>query len=400
MVHRLLPRAVCAAAVLGSVAALGVTAVPAAAQAVGGSAQPAASLAGTAGTPGWRIVRQFGPATSTTGLSAMTATGPADAWAVGGSCGGCQVSKLLVERWNGRSWRKVSLPAAITDNFSSDAISASSASNAWMFGSSLGTNGPVTLRWNGKVWTTSKLPSWVERINPAGDDSDVPAVFGPSNVWNFSLGALRNPALAAHFNGHAWRKVALPGEPDAVSALAANDIWAAGPSRKTMNSVHRVNIAMHWNGHSWHSVPFPRVRFRSPAEGFVSGLVALGPRDVWAGMPTGGTVSRTSGLLLHWDGKRWHRVAAPRGVFNFPTGAPVAQDGHGGLWMQANGPKAPFPLFLYHYSNGRFTRQRIGINLNLDAFAWIPRTRSVWAVGEASNAQATELQALIAKDGR
>ena len=399
MVVRLLRRTVCAAAVLGSVAALGVTAIPRAALAAG-PAQTGGNLAATAGSPGWRIVRQFGPANQTTTLGAVTATGPADAWAVG--CSDCKTGKLLVERWNGKSWRPASLPAAITDNVSSDAISASSASNVWMFGGSLATNGPVAVRWNGKAWTTSTLPSWVVRFDRAGDVLDVPAVFGPSNVWNFSLGAFRNPALAAHFDGHSWHKVSLPGQPEQVSALAANDIWAVGPSRKTISSAHPVDIAMHWNGHSWHAIRVPAVMPKPPLTMFPLGVLALSSRNVWV-MMRSGSVARETGVLQHWNGRSWRRVQVPSsGVALGGTeiGAALVQDGHGGLWFQQDGVKAPFPLFMYHYSNGRFTRQRMGTNLNLDAFAWIPRTRSVWAVGHGSNAQDTALQAVIAKDGR
>jgi hypothetical protein len=397
MVTRLLPRVLCAATVLGSAATLAVAAVPPAAFAAGELVRTAGPVAGTASTPAWRVVRRIGPAGQTTSLTAVTATGPGDAWAVG--CSDCLNGKLLVERFNGSSWRQAALPAAITDGVSAAAIGASSTRNVWIMGGR--TSGSVAVRWNGKSWTSSSVPSWVVRSDRAGDVADVLAVFGRSSVWNFSLGATRNPALAARFDGHAWRKVSLPGEPEAVSALAVSDIWAAGPSRKTLGSAHPVNILMHWNGRSWSTVRLPGLKLSGPASGQISGLVALGPRSVWAGVPTGGTVSRLRGLLLHWNGKTWRRVSAPVGSFNFPSAnAPIVQDGHGGLWMQANGASSPFPLFLYHYSNGRFTRQRLGINLNLDAFARIPRTRSVWAVGLGANAQDTALQAIIAKDGR
>jgi hypothetical protein len=78
--------------------------------------------------------------------------------------------------------------------------------------------------------------------------------------------------------------------------------------------------------------------------GYVAGLVGTGPRDAWLGVPTGGPVGNLRGELLHWNGARWSHVNTPRGVFNEPTGAPIVQDGHGGLWMQGNTTTSPYPL--------------------------------------------------------
>ena len=128
-------------------------------------------------------------------------------------------------------------------------------------------------------------------------------------------------------------------------------------------------------------------------------LVAGGPAAQATPATTGGTVSARRGILLHWNGRRWSRVSAPRGVFNFETGAPVAQDGHGGLWLQDNGRTSPFPLYLYHYSHGHFTRDTMphGPDVNLQSFAWIPGTRSVWAAGHIVVGGA--IKGLIAKHG-
>ncbi|HEY2549282.1 MAG TPA: hypothetical protein VGI64_01750 [Streptosporangiaceae bacterium] len=399
MVARLLSRAVCVGAVLGSAAALGVAVVPPPAQAAGWSVRSAGLAAAAAGQPGWRIVRRIGPATSTTSLDAVTATGPADAWAVGGSCGGCTVQRLLVERWNGTAWRQARVPSAIATDVSAAAISARSARNVWIIGGSQAADAPVAVRFNGSRWTSSRLPSWVVRLDRAGETLEVPAAFGRSDVWNFSLASISNPAVAARFDGHSWHRVFLPGRPDQVSAPAANDIWAVGPSRKTMNSAHPVNFAMHWNGHSWQALRMPAVR---PLTSSPLAVLALGSRNVWVMMRTG-TVSHLTGLLLHWNGRSWQRVKVPStGVSLGGTefGRPLVPDGHGGFWFQQNGLKAPNPLFMYHYSGGKFTRQRIGSGLNMDGFAWIPRTRSVWAVGRGVNAQDTALQAIVAKDGR
>jgi hypothetical protein len=77
------------------------------------------------------------------------------------------------------------------------------------------------------------------------------------------------------------------------------------------------------------------------------------------------------------------------------------QDGHGGLWMQGNGAAPHYPLYLYHYSDGKWTRYLMpdGSSVNLLAFSWVPGTLGVWAVGDDSGFGSTTLKALIAGYG-
>jgi hypothetical protein len=133
----------------------------------------------------------------------------------------------------------------------------------------------------------------------------------------------------------------------------------------------------------------------------VFGLVAGGPRSLWATIPTGGPVGARRGYLVHWDGKRWHRVRTPRGVFNQPYANPQAPDGHGGVWLQGFGPAPADAPRLYHYSHGHWTTYRTpaGSHGQFQALAWIPGTRSEWAVGETAVASDGTANAVIAKYG-
>jgi hypothetical protein len=63
----------------------------------------------------------------------------------------------------------------------------------------------------------------------------------------------------------------------------------------------------------------------------------------------------------------------------------MTQDGHGGLWLAANGPKPGYPWYLYHL-NGKCTRYSVpavkGTTVgDLISLSWVPGTRSVWATG-------------------
>jgi len=64
-----------------------------------------------------------------------------------------------------------------------------------------------------------------------------------------------------------------------------------------------------------------------------------------------------------------------------------AKDRRGGLWMV--GVHGFFPSItwsLYHFAHDRWTRRAIpaktGARASVSALAWIPRTRSLWAIGE------------------
>jgi hypothetical protein len=87
------------------------------------------------------------------------------------------VSHSLVERWTGRAWRQVPVPANLAgDVASSVAVGASSASNAWLF------DPGKVLRWNGSGWRVQPIPAWVVHINLSGSYAVASAVFSPSSV--------------------------------------------------------------------------------------------------------------------------------------------------------------------------------------------------------------------------
>jgi hypothetical protein len=106
-------------------------------------------------------------------------------------------------------------------------------------------------------------------------------------------------------------------------------------------------------------------------------------------------------FLLHWAGPTsgWSMVDLPAGS-NTVYG--MTQDGQGGLWLYVYREDQTWQF--YHYSAGTWTQQPVptapgGSNF-LYSMSWIPRTHSVWAVGQAlPSATATKYQAVILKFG-
>ena len=109
-----------------------------------------------------------------------------------------------------------------------------------------------------------------------------------------------------------WRPV--PGPADgltAMSAAAANDIWAVGT---TGQEGSQRGVIAHWDGAHWSAVPSPN----PPAvDNRFSGVAAISATDAWA---VGSTVNPAGPnshgrldqpLIEHWDGRRWTLAADP-----------------------------------------------------------------------------------------
>jgi hypothetical protein len=131
-------------------------------------------------------------------------------------------------------------------------------------------------------------------------------------------------------------------------------------------------------------VRIPTVTPSAGAVEFPADLAAVGPADAWLApdIEQGSAGARTL-YLLHWNGRSWTRVslAFPTSFVDFMT-----QDGHGGIWMVANGPARAFRWFTYHLNAGHWSRFTVPVAkglslLDLPGISWIPGTRSVWLTG-------------------
>jgi hypothetical protein len=273
---------------------------------------------------------------------------------------------MLVKHWNGRDWAQV--PAAQLQGLSPDLVTASSATDAWLFQS----DPPASLHWNGSSWTKVAVPSWVFASSGLGGQYIDAADVARGNVWVFDqtdYSAARKSAYAARYHDGRWTRSYLPDMPIEVDALSASDIWADG----TPASGSGPAALMHWTGRRWTAIAIPKA-------GSAGGIAATGPKSVWlAWYPAR---SGAAEYLLHWNGTTWSRVSLPAG----DTTLSLAGDGGTGLWVTGVGPgRAQKQLFL-HWSAGRWTRtvvpSRADAKLGqVDELALVPGTRSLWAIG-------------------
>jgi hypothetical protein len=319
----------------------------------------------TAATPGWRVVKTFGP-DPVSGISGLlTAVSATDAWSV---WSGSRLS--VVEHWTGGAWHSVPLPARL-DAYVKSAVSigASSASDVWLFGTYRTTE---ALRWTGGEWLLQPIPSWVLRKS-SGTVTATSAVFGPRNVWVFSLGA---GPYAAHYDGHSWAKVKLPVVPLDVSAAGPDDIWADGQT---------IDFVMHWNGKKWATAQLPLLPLPYGATVSYSNITAIGPENAWLFR----TISYQNGpppstAMMHWNGKAWLTAASPADIVGS-----LVPDGNGGLWADGIDINPGGFWYFYHLERGRwtqFTPPDVDVH-SPEILTRIPGTRSVWATGSNFNAK-------------
>ncbi len=101
------------------------------------------------------------------------------------------------------------------------------------------------------------------------------------------------------------------GQLHAVAAVSSKDVWAVGCSGGCNGP---DSLIVHWNGRKWSRVASP-----DPGAGFdeLTGVSAVSASDVWAvGYACNdanciGTGNVFSTLIVHWNGTKWSKVASP-----------------------------------------------------------------------------------------
>jgi hypothetical protein len=185
-------------------------------------------------------------------LNAVTATSASNAWAVGYSPG-----ETLIERWNGKAWKFVN---SLNLGASGDlyGVTATSATSAWAVGyaDTESTLSTLILRWNGKSWTRVPSPT----PGPEGSFLYGVSASSPTSAWAVGYSAVYSEgwkSLIEHWNGKTWKQVPSPNpfcstcdSLIGVTGQPAGHAWAVG----TVNVGGEVAI-LRWNGAAWKNSP-------------------------------------------------------------------------------------------------------------------------------------------------
>jgi hypothetical protein len=273
----------------------------------------------------WSLVPTptLGVSSALMGVSASTAT---DAWAVGFSLLGRHDYGTLMEHWNGTAW-SVNSSLVVTGFFADlTGVADLSPTNAWAVGQ--GGSGGLLEHWNGSAWSSVALPD--PNFTPGSGESI--SASSASDVWvvgstvNATSGAQTGEAL--HFNGTAWSVVPMPLGGDAVTDISPTDAWA----------VDGASIEQ-WNGSSWNVVPSPT----PGADLGLTSIAARGPSDVYAvgdNIPSvnGGVVQ---GVILRWNGSTWSVDSDPTDGTYSPLFGAAAVSGAANEWAVGTLSNAP-----------------------------------------------------------
>jgi hypothetical protein len=363
------------------------------------AASAAASPAPATCSP-WSVALQ-GPYGS---LSAVTALGTSDIWAVGNRhAPGTDTYAPLAEHWNGSTWRALPTPDPSSLDAVLSSVVAVSASDVWAVGffEDSHTFRSLVEHWNGSSWKVVASP------NAGGGENILSgtAAVGARDVWavGTAQAAPGSPrrTLAEHWNGSSWKVVATPniGPGDnllqAVTATGSSNAWAVGDTNTNYTSA----LAIHWNGRSWQTVPAV-----NPGAGdrFLFGVTVPTARAARAAPATPEPVFavgsfltakvRTKTLAERYDAstKTWQRVGTPSPGADFSqlwaVAARTSTDGWA-VGSQRPTPGSPYRVLVAHW-NGTRWNARSAVNPSagwdeLFGVALIPATPSYVAVGDA-----------------
>jgi hypothetical protein len=238
-----------------------------------------AMAAPAAAAAGWTRVSvpQTGNNTELNAVSARTST---DAWAVGVQFGaaGQTPPPPVAYRWTGSAWSLTATPS-LGVNAGLNAVSASSASDAWAVGFTLPSGyrvrQPLYEHWNGSAWSVVSGPGL--GLNGVADLS-------PANAWAVGI-----RGTVEHWNGTAWSNVAVPSPNpsypaganlNAITAISASDIWAVGSFYNASFTISA--FALHYNGTAWSVTVLPQPAVTGPSSPILHGVTAVASNNVWA----------------------------------------------------------------------------------------------------------------------
>lgn len=208
-------------------------------------------------------------------------------------------------------------------------------------------------------------------------------------------------SMLLRWNGTSWAEVTIPrpGTPglEGVSADSASDAWAVG-DYITPSSDMRT-MALRWNGTTWTQVttPNPRPSGHGSLLDSLVGVSADSPTDAWA-VGFYGVTGSTAPLVLHWTGTAWHRGAFPAPAHSevFAVSALSASD----VWAVGHyltGGRLD-RILIMHWNGTAWSRMPVpNLGTNLDVLTSVSARSpgDVWAAGSYATATTGNYRTMV-----
>jgi len=195
--------------------------------------------------------------------------------------------------------------------------------------------------------------------------------------------------LVQHWDGTAWSATSLDGsgQLEAIAASADEQIWAVGNSGTTGDS-----LIEHWDGTAWsQQIPddIPDL------DQSLFGVAAISGTDVWA-VGSASDPDHTQPVAQHWDGVRWTQAPLPADLGNAALSS-VAAAGPTDVWAAGLLAGETTEPLLLHWDGRSWSRVALPstTSLGLARLNAITVSRGqVWAVGSSTVGGATNRKPL------
>jgi hypothetical protein len=280
----------------------------------------AAAAAAPAPAPQWTLVGS--PDASSTAdnyLTAVSCSGARFCMAVGDYVDSATANfATLAEKWNGRTWALVNTPAISAKHlYELAGVSCPSARfcmAAGFYANGTGHYQTLTEKWNGKSWAKVSSPD-----TSSTQYNDLNAVSCSSVSFCMAAGYYgsktgASQTLTEKWNGKKWAKVTsadtsarLSNVLNGVSCSSASFCTAAGYASNLMGSSQALTEK--WNGKNWAKV---RPAAISSSENEMLGVSCSSVSFCLAvGYYFTGTHRAAQALVEKWNGKNWAKVSSP-----------------------------------------------------------------------------------------
>jgi hypothetical protein len=256
----------------------------------------------------WKIQHPPFSPTIGLGLNAISARSDQDVWAVGNGSA----------HWDGTSWTLI--PIVRHDSLNLAGVAALSSTNVWAVGSLVNDQGrsvEAVEQFDGQAWhvipDVSLIGQNLQGIVASEALTSISAI-AENDIWAAGYVGIEPPCdcivpFIEHFDGTQWKLSGVlltansPGHfqfLQGISAISDSDVWAVG--YESLNGALKgAAQAFHFDGTQWTLAATPS----GPTARF-NAVTSLASDNVWA---VGENNQQT--LIAHFDGRRWQAVKSP-----------------------------------------------------------------------------------------
>ena len=258
----------------------------------------------------WSIVTSLDrTSTSQPTLNSVSCPGAQSCFAVGSvEVYPSQVTKTLIERWNGSKWSIVASPnvAGATERSLAD-VSCPTTTSCFAVGSS-GTTALIQ-RWNGATWSIVGSPA---SVPTSGGLNGVACKFSTSCVAVGTGPTVTGPAVIERWNGTRWTLESNPLPMPPSSSLSgvscrAETCFAVGQYTNSKGST--VTLVERPDASGWSLVPSPNAP--GATQNGLASVSCASATSCFAVGSSSTASSATKTLIERWNGSKWLVVPSP-----------------------------------------------------------------------------------------